>query len=510
MRGRIGKIGTALLAAALAGCRAGESYHAAPTPGEVDQIQAAAVELGAGRVVSVRAEARDGFLPVRIGILMPDLTEKTSKEEILTRIQPLARRARRILRRMAPRRDLRFTVYSPADGVAAWLTFRVNDSESPQINEVTRDPRILSNPLFSRYAELPRDLRRGFYLPFIGLPEVALSYGAKEAAYLDLDGAAYDRIRPQLEALACGGSGNPSEMRTYGMKLKIRSVETGAIEASYRLKGLAMARSLAFSPDGRRIAFLGRSAGAAEASAWRVWLLDRSSGRLRPIFTPPQPNVPRGINSLGWSFDGSMLAAGAEALPPGPGPLKDPREWVTKDRVVVFQPDGKEIARFPGRCPAWNPRKPGLLLIRDVPIALPPPRRGRRRSRIRWVHRILQIERRSDGRWAEKTSAETDRWVFSHPLWLRDGKSYLTLESLSLGGAYGWRDNGLVLLRSEGSGQPKALGNARLTGAPDGSAFILRSGRTWRWVTMPSEKDPPGPRPPYKPILSASASETSR
>jgi hypothetical protein len=249
-----------------------------------------------------------------------------------------------------------------------------------------------------------------------------------------------------------------------------------------------MAKSPAFSPDGRAIALLGREIGEPTKPApWRVWLLDRQSGALQPILTPPQSPQARGLNALGWSADGTKLALGLEMLPKIRGRDPDPLTWIREDQTLIFSRNGKLLQEVHGRCPSWNPTDSSLLITRDVLRTFVPRARRPRRMRRRWFHQIIRLKPTATNVWNEEVVGETEGWTFSPPLWQADGQSYLTVESLSSTGAFGWRSYGSIWQRSlpPVPNRPKFLGRARLSGSPDGTAYILRSGRTWRWTTPP-------------------------
>lgn len=468
--------------------------HAETTNAEARRIEEAATRLGVGRVASVWGQysvAQREVLPVRIGLILPGLADTTPMNTLKERLLPFAKETARILRDLTPSRDLRINLYTPTDGFIAWMTFNPNDRETATFREINGDERIFEDDLFRKSVPLPQGLRRGFYLPFIGLPEIALSRGGAEAAYLHLSQAGYARLRPQLEALACGGEGDPLRVRMYGLVLEVRSTAADRLVKDYPLPRLVMAKSPAFSPDGRTIALLGKAAGSPQEGPWKAWLLDRQSGSLRAIFTPPQPIQPRGINALGWSVDGSKLALGLEMLPDLRDGEADPLTWVNGDQTLIFSREGKLLQRVHGRCPSWNPSDSGLVVARDVVRTFAPRPRFPRRYRRRWSHQIVRLTPTAQGSWNEETIGETEGWTFTPPIWQPDGKSYLTVETLSPTGAFGWRSNGSVWRRSVVPTRPSFLGRARLSGSPDGTAYIVRSGRIWRWSVMPKPPNYP-------------------
>jgi WD40 repeat protein/cold shock CspA family protein len=107
----------------------------------------------------------------------------------------------------------------------------------------------------------------------------------------------------------------------------------------------------AWSPDGTQIAFFGEeeitSLGDAFAKGSGIWVVDDKGDN------PQLLNKSEHVENMAWSPDGTKLAFEIE-------PLRDVE--TTHQVVIIDAGDGKEIGRFFGEQPAWNPDSRKLII----------------------------------------------------------------------------------------------------------------------------------------------------
>jgi tetratricopeptide (TPR) repeat protein len=132
----------------------------------------------------------------------------------------------------------------------------------------------------------------------------------------------------------------------YGQQHNLGLVASSGRLITTNLHPLASAP--AWSPDSARIAFYGEPGlselGGIYAQGSGVWILDPTTGNLKLLFSTEH------ITNIAWSPDGIKIAF--EFGPPG----------LTHQVVIIDTRDSKEITRFPGEQPAWNPSGEELII----------------------------------------------------------------------------------------------------------------------------------------------------